>query len=175
MDGVRSLAYGQVDGELWVRGYVLMQGYYNNPQATAESMTPDGWFKTGDLARTDEQGYFQITGRSKEMFIVGGSNAYPAEIERFLETLPMVRQAMVCGVPHPRLGEVCFAFVEPADGASCTSEAVIAACRGQIADYKVPRQVVVMSEFPRTTTNKIQRYVLQARANELAHQSASPA
>jgi fatty-acyl-CoA synthase len=157
----------EIDGELLVRGYVLMQGYYNNPEATAESMTQDGWFKTGDLARVDEDGFFQITGRSKEMFIVGGSNAYPAEIERFLETLPMVHQAMVCGAPHPRLGEVCFAFVEAAGPAACLPEAVIDACRGQIADYKVPRQVVVMDEFPRTTTNKIQRYILQAKAAEL--------
>lgn len=153
-----------VDGELCVRGYVVMQGYYNNPEATAEAMTDDGWFKTGDLAQTDDEGYFQITGRSKEMFIVGGSNAYPAEIERFLETLPMVRQAMVCGVAHERLGEVCFAFVEPSGQAPCTPESVIGACRGAIADYKVPRQVVVMDEFPRTTTNKIMRYVLQAEA-----------
>lgn len=162
-----------IDGELWVRGYVLMQGYYNNPDATAQAMTSDGWFKTGDLARTDEDGYFQITGRSKEMFIVGGSNAYPAEIERFLETLPVVRQAMVCGVPHPRLGEVCFAFIEPVEEVSCTPEEVIAACRGEIADYKVPRRVIVVEEFPRTTTNKIQRYVLQARAAEITANSDS--
>ncbi|MCH9672450.1 MAG: AMP-binding protein [Gammaproteobacteria bacterium] len=155
------------DGEIWIRGYVVMQGYYNNPEATAQAMTPDGWFKTGDLARVDEDGYFQITGRSKEMFIVGGSNAYPAEIERYLEALPMVHQAMVCGVPHERLGEVCFAFVEPAEGVECTAQGVIDACRSGIADYKVPRQVVVMDEFPRTTTNKIQRYLLQRQAADM--------
>jgi fatty-acyl-CoA synthase len=157
-----------VDGELWVRGYVVMQGYYNNPQANAEAMTEDGWFKTGDLAQTDPEGYFQITGRSKEMFIVGGSNAYPTEIERYLETLPMVHQAMVCGVPHERLGEVCFAFVEPVPGFECLPTQVMEACREAIADYKVPRHVQVMEAFPRTTTNKIQRYLLQEQAMKIA-------
>jgi fatty-acyl-CoA synthase len=152
------------DGEIWVRGYLVMLGYYKNPEATAEAITPDGWFRTGDLGRFDAQGYLQITGRAREMFIVGGSNAYPAEIERFLETHPKVGQAVVCGVPHPRLGEVCVAFVMPKPGAALTEAEVIAFCRGAIADYKVPRGVRIVEDFPRTSTNKIQRYLLAEEA-----------
>ena len=158
-----SLPVGQ-NGEIWVRGYLVMLGYYKNPEATAEAITPDGWFRTGDLGRFDAEGYLQITGRAKEMFIVGGSNAYPAEIERFLETLPAVHQAVVMGVPDGRLGEVGFAFVMAKPGTAVSPAAVIEACRGRIADYKVPRYVEVVEEFPRTSTNKIQRYLLQQEA-----------
>lgn len=155
-----SKATGE-DGEIWVRGYLVMLAYYKNPEATAEAITPDGWFRTGDLGQFDVDGYLKITGRAKEMFIVGGSNAYPAEIERFLETHPKVHQAMVCGAPDRRLGEVCFAFVMPKPGHALTPAEVIAFCRGAIADYKVPRYIEVVEEFPRTSTNKIQRYLLQ--------------
>lgn len=156
------------DGEIWVRGYLVMLGYYQNPEATREAITPEGWFRTGDLGRFDEDGYLQITGRAKEMFIVGGSNAYPAEIERYLETHPDIGQAVVCGAPHARLGEVCFAFVMVRTGATLTSDAVIDYCRGSIADYKVPRRVQIVEDFPRTSTNKIQRYLLQREAAKIA-------
>lgn len=156
------------DGEIWVRGYLVMLGYYQNPEATNDAITPDGWFRTGDLGRFDIDGYLQITGRAKEMFIVGGSNAYPAEIERFLETHPDIDQAVVCGAPHARLGEVCFAFVMSKAGAVLTPEGVIDFCRGSIADYKVPRRVQIVPDFPRTSTNKIQRYLLQQEAVTLA-------
>jgi fatty-acyl-CoA synthase len=149
------------DGEIWVRGYLVMLGYYKNPKATAEAITPDGWFRTGDLAHVDEVGDIKITGRAKEMFIVGGSNAYPAEIERFLETHPRVLQAYVCGTPHPRLGEVCFAFVTSSPGEHVTSDEIIDYCRGSIADYKVPRRIEILEDFPRTSTNKVQRYLLE--------------
>ncbi len=152
------------DGEIWVRGYLVMLGYYKNELATAEAITPDGWFRTGDLGRFDKDGYLQITGRAKEMFIVGGSNAYPAEIERFLETQPKVHQAVVCGVADARLGEVGFAFVMPKPGETLSPAETIDFCRGQIADYKVPRYVEVVEDFPRTSTNKIQRYLLQQQA-----------
>jgi len=155
------------DGEIWVRGYLTMMGYYKNPEATREAITPDGWFRTGDLGQFDSDGYLLITGRAKEMFFVGGSNAYPAEIERFLETHPDVGQAVVCGAPHERLGEVCFAFVMPRVGAKLTPEEVIAFCRGAIADYKVPRRLQVVEDFPRTSTNKIQRYLLQQEVTRL--------
>ncbi len=161
------------DGEIWVRGYLVMLGYYKNEEATREAISPDGWFHTGDLGRFDEDGYLQITGRAKEMFIVGGSNAYPAEIERYLETHPDIDQAVVCGAPHERLGEVCFAFVMPKAGAELSSEAVIEFCRGAIADYKVPRRVQIVEDFPRTTTNKIQRYLLQQEVLQVAGDSAA--
>lgn len=155
------------EGEIWVRGYLTMMGYYKNPDATREAITPEGWFRTGDLGRFDADGYLLITGRAKEMFIVGGSNTYPAEIERFLETHPDVGQAVVCGAPHARLGEVCFAFVMPKAGATLTPEKVIEFCRGAIADYKVPRRVQIVEDFPRTSTNKIQRYLLQQEVTRL--------
>ncbi|MEC9152901.1 MAG: AMP-binding protein [Pseudomonadota bacterium] len=155
------------DGEVWVRGYLVMLGYYQNDEATREAITPEGWFRTGDLGRFDEENYLQITGRAKEMFIVGGSNAYPAEIERYLETHPDVDQAVVCGAPHERLGEICFAFVMPNYGAVLTPDAVIKHCQGSIADYKVPRRVKIVDDFPRTSTNKIQRYLLQREAERI--------
>ncbi|MBT7666751.1 MAG: fatty acid--CoA ligase family protein, partial [Rhodospirillaceae bacterium] len=105
-----------------------------------------------------------ITGRAKELYIVGGSNAYPAEVERFLEGHPDIYQAVVCGVPDARMGEVGFTFVMPTPGASLSQEDVISHCRGAIADYKVPRYVEIVEDFPRTSTNKIQRYLLQQDA-----------
>jgi len=143
-----------------------MLGYYKNEEATREAVTPEGWFRTGDLGHYDKDGYLKITGRAKEMFIVGGSNAYPAEIERYLETHPKVGQAVVCGAPHERLGEVCFAFVMPKAGEQLTKGDIVEYCRGQIADYKVPRHVDIVEDFPRTTTNKIQRFILQKEISD---------
>jgi len=153
-------------GEVRVRGHIVMKGYYRNPKATAEVITPDGWFRTGDLGVFDEAGYLKITGRLKEMFIVGGSNAYPAEIERLLQGIAQVKQAVVVGVPHRRLGEVGYAFVQLHEGAALSSEALVALARPMMADYKVPRHVSFVDEFPRTTTGKIQRFVLQKQARD---------
>jgi fatty-acyl-CoA synthase len=155
-------------GEVRVRGHLVMKGYYRNPEATAEAITTDGWFRTGDLGAFDAQGYLQITGRLKEMFIVGGSNAYPAEIERMLQAIDDVRQAVVVGVPDRRLGEVGFAFVERVPGSTLDEAALQARCRAMMADYKVPRRIRFVDAFPRTSTGKIQRHVLQARAREIA-------
>jgi fatty-acyl-CoA synthase len=154
------------DGEVWVRGHLVMLGYYNNPKATAEVMTPDGWFKTGDLGQFDKDGYLKITGRAKDMFIVGGSNTYPAEIERHIQLHPAVKQAAVVGVPDRRLGEVGFAFIEVFENATVSEAEIIAHCRGRIADYKVPRYVRVIQEMPRTATNKIQKFVLAEMARK---------
>jgi len=153
-------------GEVRVRGHIVMKGYYRNPKATAEVITADGWFRTGDLGVFDEAGYLKITGRLKEMFIVGGSNAYPAEIERLLQGIGEVKQAVVVGVPHHRLGEVGYAFVQLHEGATLSAEALVALARPMMADYKVPRHVSFVDEFPRTTTGKIQRFVLQKQARE---------
>jgi fatty-acyl-CoA synthase len=153
-------------GEVRVRGHIVMKGYYRNPKATAEVITPDGWFRTGDLGVFDDAGYLKITGRLKEMFIVGGSNAYPAEIERLLQGIAQVKQAVVVGVPHHRLGEVGYAFVQLHEGATLSAEALVALARPMMADYKVPRHVSFVDEFPRTTTGKIQRFVLQKQARE---------
>ncbi|MDR5815253.1 AMP-binding protein [Caballeronia sp. LZ033] len=156
------------EGELWVRGHIVMLGYYRNPQATAEVMTPDGWFRTGDLGLFDEEGYLKITGRLKEMFIVGGSNAYPAEIERMLQSHPKVKQVVVVGVPDQRLGEVGFAFVQLHEALGHdedeAQQALIEYCRSHMADYKVPRRICFVDEFPRTPTGKIQRFLLAREA-----------
>src|SRR5690606_10875017 len=120
--------------------------------------------KTGDLGVFDDQGYLQITGRAKEMFIVGGSNAYPAEIERVLQSHPDVKQAVVVGVPDRRLGEVGYAFLQVQDGRSVDFDAVIGYCKARMADYKVPRHMALMDDFPRTTTGKLQRSALQQLA-----------
>jgi fatty-acyl-CoA synthase len=151
-------------GEVWVRGYIVMLGYYKNPQATAEVMTPDGWFRTGDLGEFDAQGYLKITGRLKEMFIVGGSNAYPAEIERMLQSHAKVKQAVVVGVPDRRLGEVGMAFLQLHAGVTADTAELSAYCRGCMADYKVPRHIRFVEDFPRTPTGKIQRFVLSSQA-----------
>jgi len=157
-----------IEGEVRVRGYLVMQGYFDDVAATKAAITPDGWFRTGDLGRLDPDGNLTITGRLKEMFIVGGTNAYPAEIEHFIAQHPAVAQAVVCGVPDTRLGEVCFAFVEPHPGATLSTDEVIAFCRDRIADYKVPRFVRIVSELPRTATNKVERHTLQAMARDIA-------
>ncbi len=156
------------EGEIRVRGYLVMQGYYDDEAATSAAITPDGWFRTGDLGRLGPDGNLTVTGRLKEMFIVGGTNAYPAEIEHFIAQHPAVAQVVVCGVPDARLGEVCFAFVEPRPEAALCADEVIAFCRGQIADYKVPRFVHIIGELPRTATNKIERHTLQAMARQIA-------
>ena len=143
-----------------------MQGYYRNAEATAEVLGADGWFRTGDLGSYDEAGYLKITGRLKDMFIVGGTNAYPAEIERLLQALPQVRQAVVVGVPDRRLGEVGFAFIQLHEGQQTGAESLLAQLRGKMADYKIPRHIELVDDFPRTSTGKIQRFVLQQRATE---------
>jgi fatty-acyl-CoA synthase len=154
------------EGEVCVRGHLLMQGYYRNPEATAEVIDSGGWFHTGDLGVLDEAGYLSITGRKSDMFIVGGSNAYPAEIEIALSEEPRIKQAYVVGVPHARLGEVGFAFVELRAGEDASDDDIISFCRGRLADYKVPRFVRFVEDWPMTATGKIQRFQLGRLARE---------
>jgi fatty-acyl-CoA synthase len=153
-------------GEVWVRGHIVMLGYYKNPEATAEALTSEGWFRTGDLGVFDRDGFLQITGRLRDMFIVGGTNTYPAEIEAVLQQHAAVKLAVVVGVPHPRLGEVGFAYVQLHEGSHADGETLTAHCSRALADYKVPRQIRIVDEFPRTTTGKIQRHVLVSAAAE---------
>lgn len=161
----RPRAAGET-GEVRVRGHIVTLGYYHAPEATAAAITEDGWFKTGDLGVFDERGYLKIVGRLKDMFIVGGTNAYPAEIEKQLEALPGVRQAVVVGVPHERLGEVGYAFVQSTGDTAPSSEDLLAACRKSLADYKVPRYVEFVDTFPMTSTGKLERHRLAAQATE---------
>jgi len=161
----RALGSGEI-GEVRVRGHIVMLGYYKNPKATEEVIQPDGWFRTGDLGSIDANGYLKITGRLKEMFIVGGSNAYPAEIEKLLQAIEEIKQAVVVGVPDRRLGEVGYAFIQLHEGKTLQEAELIRRCRASMADYKVPRFVRLVEDFPRTTTGKIQRFVLQREARE---------
>jgi fatty-acyl-CoA synthase len=154
----------ETEGEVCVRGHSVMQGYYKNEEATRRLIDDEGWFHTGDLGVLGEDGYLQITGRLTDLFIVGGSNAYPAEIESVLSKCPGVLQSYVVGVPHPRLGEVGYAFVQRSSRFDIDEDSLLAFCREHLANYKVPHTVVFVDEWPLTATGKIQRFVLKERA-----------
>jgi HIP---CoA ligase len=146
------------DGEVLVRGYGVMQGYLDDPVATAEAIDEDGWLHTGDLGNFAESGRLRIVGRKKDMFIVGGFNAYPAEIEGFLLEHPTVAQAAVIGVPDDRLGQVGKAFIVVKDGKTAVScDELIAWSRDRMAGFKVPRFVEFLEELPLNATGKVMK------------------
>lgn len=155
-----------VPGEVRIRGYNVMVGYLDDPEATAETIDADGWLATGDIGVLNADGYLAITDRLKDMFIVGGFNAYPAEIERQLLIHPDVAQAAVIGVDDDRLGEVGYAFVVPAAGASVDGEAIIAWCREHLANFKVPRHVESVDELPFNAGGKVMKFKLREQATE---------
>jgi acyl-CoA synthetase (AMP-forming)/AMP-acid ligase II len=146
------------DGEVLVRGYNVMQGYLDDPVATAEAIDDDGWLHTGDLGTMDERGFFTVGGRLKDMIIRGGENIYPREIEEYLHTHPCVSEAQVIGVPSARYGEEVMAWVRLVAGQAVTEEDLLAHCRGRIATYKIPRFWKFVDEFPMTVTGKIQKF-----------------
>jgi acyl-CoA synthetase (AMP-forming)/AMP-acid ligase II len=152
------------DGEVLVRGYNVMQGYWEDVEQTAEAIDGDGWLHTGDIGVMDERGYIAITDRKKDMFIVGGFNAYPAEIENALLAHPDVAQVAVVGAPDERLGEIGVAFVVPTAGATVDPDAVIAWSRDHMANYKVPRRVVVVDALPLNASGKVLKYELRQQA-----------
>ncbi|HEX7095939.1 MAG TPA: AMP-binding protein, partial [Acidimicrobiales bacterium] len=151
-------------GEILIRGYNVMRGYLEDPEQTAEAIDADGWLHSGDIGVMDERGYVQITDRVKDMFIVGGFNAYPAEIENIMLRHPDIGAVAVVGVPEPRLGEVGVAFVIPRSGATPDPEAIIAWCRDEMANYKVPRKVILVDELPINASGKVLKYELRERA-----------
>ena len=151
-------------GEIWCRGFNVMQGYLDNPEETARTITADGWLRTGDVGVMDADGYVRITDRIKDMFIVGGFNCYPAEIENTLCSMPGVARAAVIGVPDERMGEVARAYIVPVPGSALDEEAVIAWCRDNMANYKVPRSVRFMEEFPMNAGGKVLKTELRRRA-----------
>jgi acyl-CoA synthetase (AMP-forming)/AMP-acid ligase II len=157
-----ALAAGS-PGEVVVRGYNVMAGYFGDPAATAAAVDADGWLHTGDVGVLDERGYLRITDRIKDMFTVGGFNAYPAEIENVLNEHPAVGQVAVVGVPDHRLGEVARAFVVPREGAAIDEAALIAWARDRMANYKVPRSVEVVDALPLNASGKVLKYVLRQR------------
>ncbi|MEZ5378570.1 MAG: class I adenylate-forming enzyme family protein [Acidimicrobiales bacterium] len=150
------------DGEVWVSGPGVMQGYYDNPEATAAALT-DGWYHTGDLARRDANGFLTISGRIKELIIRGGENIYPAEVEAAILLAPGVADAAIVGAPHPQLGEVPVAFVVPEAGATIDPEAIRAAVAGQLTSFKVPAEVYTTDVIPRTGSGKTKRFELVQR------------
>ena len=154
-------------GEVLVRGYNVMSGYLDDAEETAAAIDAAGWLRTGDIGVMDARGYLRITDRKKDMFIVGGFNAYPAEIERVLLGHPAVAQAAVVGAPDPRLGEVGVAFVVLRAGAALGPEELIAWSRPRMANYKVPRRVEIVAELPANATGKVLKYLLRARARGL--------
>ena len=171
----QTVSRGQA-GELWTRGYLVMKGYFNNPEATRLAVTPDGWLRTGDLAAQDEQGYLTITGRLTEMIIRGGENIYPKEIEEGLRQHPKVSDAAVYGVPSRTYGEEVAAAIRLAPGASASPEEIQEFCRGRMADYKIPRYLEFVDGFPQTASGKIQKFKLRERARrDLALEGRGPA
>ena len=152
------------DGEVLVRGYNVMQGYWEDAEQTAEAIDAEGWLHTGDIGVMDDRGYIAITDRKKDMFIVGGFNAYPAEIENALLAHPQIAQVAVVGAPDDRLGEVGVAFVVPTAGATVDVDAVIAWSRDHMANYKVPRRVVVVDALPLNASGKVLKYELRQQA-----------
>ncbi len=151
-------------GEIVVRGYNVMRGYFEDPERTAETIDADGWLHTGDIGTMDADGYLAITDRKKDMFIVGGFNAYPAEIENLLLAHPDLAQVAVVGVPDERMGEVCVAFAVPTVGTDPDPDELVAWAKDQMANYKAPRRIILKEALPMNASNKVLKYQLRAEA-----------
>jgi fatty-acyl-CoA synthase len=145
-------------GELCTRGYSVMLGYWNNPDATAAAIDAARWMHTGDVAVMRDEGYVNISGRIKDMIIRGGENIYPREIEEFLYSHPKISDVQVIGVPDVKYGEEVCAWVRVRNGEEVTEEELREFCRGQIAHYKIPRYIRFSTDFPTTVTGKIQKF-----------------
>jgi fatty-acyl-CoA synthase len=148
-------------GDLLFAGPAVTPGYWNDAEATRTAFTADGWLKSGDLARRDGDGFYWVAGRRKEMFISGGENVYPAEVENVLAGHPAVAEAAVVAAPDPRWGEVGFAFLRLAEARPRPAEAELRAwCRARLAAYKVPASFEYVEDFPRTAAGKVQKHLL---------------
>jgi fatty-acyl-CoA synthase len=148
-------------GELCTRGYHVMKGYYHMPDATNQVIDQDGWLHTGDLAKMNESGYVQITGRLKDMIIRGGENVYPREIEEFLYTHPAVQDVQVIGVPDEKYGEIVVACIQLKENETITPADILHFCEGKIARYKIPSHIFFVDDYPMTASGKIQKYKLR--------------
>jgi len=154
-----------VNGEVWVRGPNLMRGYWNDPAATATALTPDGWFRTGDLARVDEDGYYWIMGRSKDVIISGGENIYPAELENVLADCPQIAEASVIGIEDPKWGESACACVVRKQGFEIGETEILNLFKNRIAKFKYPRRVVFLDGLPRNAMGKVLKAELKRLVN----------
>jgi fatty-acyl-CoA synthase len=161
----RTLRRGE-PGEFCARGYLVMRGYWNDPERTAEVIDERRWMHTGDLATMDAEGYVRIVGRIKDMIIRGGENVYPREIEEFLYSHPDIADVQVIGVPDARYGEELMAWIVTRPGSSLSTDDVREFCRGQIANYKIPRYVKFVDSFPMTVTGKVQKFKMREAAIE---------
>nr|VFJ52991.1 MAG: malonyl-CoA/methylmalonyl-CoA synthetase [Candidatus Kentron sp. FW] len=153
-------------GDIQIKGPNVFKGYWHLPEKTAEEFTPDGWFRTGDLGKTDEDGYLFIVGRGKDLIITGGYNVYPREVERVLDSLPGVQESAVVGIPNTDYGEMVIAIVvrEPEheqNGEAVTEEGILSALKKTIANYKAPKRVLFAKDFPRNAMGKIQKNLLR--------------
>ncbi len=162
VSGWRDVPPGET-GEICVRGPIAMLGYWRRPEASAEVLR-EGWLRTGDLARIDREGFVTLVGRSRDLYISGGENVYPAEVEALLETHPSVREVAVIGVPDERWGEVGCAFVVPHDAARFDPDALLAFARERLAAFKLPQRLRLVERLPRTETGKVQKHRLSALA-----------
>ncbi|XP_020773859.1 medium-chain acyl-CoA ligase ACSF2, mitochondrial [Boleophthalmus pectinirostris] len=153
-------------GEVMVRGFCVMLGYWGDEAKTEETITKEGWYKTGDIGKMDAYSYLKIEGRMKDMIIRGGENIYPAEIEQFLHTHPKVKEAQVVGVKDERMGEEVCACIKVVDGQECTKEEIKAFCKNNIAHFKIPRYILFVTSYPLTVTGKIQKIELRKMAEE---------
>ncbi|MFI8713057.1 AMP-binding protein [Brevibacillus brevis] len=160
-----------VQGELCTRGYLVMKGYYNMPEETVKAIDHEGWLHTGDLATVDEEGYYRITGRLKDMIIRGGENIYPREVEEFLYTHPKVLDVQIVGVPDVKFGEQVLACIRVKPHETLSEDEVRDYCEGKIAHYKIPRYIQFVDEYPMTASGKIQKFKLREQALELFGQS----
>jgi fatty-acyl-CoA synthase len=161
-------------GEFLARGYMVMRGYWNDPERTAEAIDEQRWMHTGDLATMDEHGYVRVVGRIKDMIIRGGENVYPREIEEFLYKHPQIADVQVIGVPDERYGEELMAWIVRRPGAELSDDDVRDCCRGQIAHFKIPRYVKFVDSFPMTVTGKVQKFKMrEAAIEELGLQEAA--
>ncbi|MCA1297616.1 AMP-binding protein [Stappia indica] len=156
-----AVVTGAGAGELQIRGPGVTPGYYENPEATRTAFTEDGWLRSGDVAARDEDGYFAIVDRIKDMYISGGENVYPAEVERVLVTHPAILDVVVVGVADARWGEVGAAYLIPRPGERIEEAGLVAWCRERLAAYKVPRHIAVVEDLPRTAAGKVQKHVLK--------------
>jgi acyl-CoA synthetase (AMP-forming)/AMP-acid ligase II len=150
-------------GEVVIRGYNVMRGYWEDDDATRATISPDGWLRTGDVGILDARGYLRITDRKKDMFIVGGFNAYPAEIEAALAAHPAIAMVAVVGAPDDRLGEVGVAFVVLRPGTTLAGDELIAWSRERMANFKVPRRVITVDALPLNASGKVLKHELRAR------------
>lgn len=153
-----------VEGEYCTRGFHLMNGYWGDPEKTAEAIDDEGWMHSGDLATMDEDGYVNIVGRIKDLIIRGGENVYPREIEEFLYTHPEIADAQVIGVPDLKYGEEIMAWIQVADGVELTEDDVLAFCDGKIAHFKVPRYISFVNDFPMTVTGKVRKAEMREKS-----------